>query len=136
MSAASATAEVATPAIAARERLGAKRRPTTAAIDTMALSKNKGPSQRTPCITTAYCWTWTAASPASATAPSKYAVTVTPLNATTAGAGGVLLLTVRRDGRAGVLVAITASAHCSPRRLVARSGDRGPHAAELVDALA
>src|SRR5262245_55187228 len=110
MSAPSATADDATPVSAARKRVGGNTRPTIAAIDTPALTKNNGPSQRTLCSTTAYCWMWTAASPASATAPITYAATTSAPNAMADGAADSWLPGPRSDIRDGVLVAIAAPA--------------------------
>src|SRR5512132_1252615 len=119
---ASASAEMTTPANAASWRVVGWARAAIAAMHATAFARNRRPIQRTPWTSDVYCWMWTAASPASAHAPSANAAA-----ATTAA-------TVLCHGRAEALVVISAAR--AARDLVTSRREHVPFGTERIQSLA
>src|SRR4051794_1559408 len=92
----SAIAEITTPASAASRRGRGWLRPAMVTSTAAALARNSGPIHRTSWNSEANCWTCTAASPASRSAPSTYA----------AGAAASIATALDRSRGTGLLVAI------------------------------
>src|SRR3954470_23792754 len=92
----SAIAEITTPASAASRRVRGRVRPAIVTTTAAALARNRVPIHRTSWNSEANCWTCTAASPASRSAPSAYA----------AGAAASIATALDRSRGSGLLVAI------------------------------
>src|SRR3954447_7497818 len=123
----SATAEMTRPASAASRRVRGWVRPAIVTSTAAALARNSGPIHRTSWNSEANCWTCTAASPASRSAPSAYA----------AGAAASIATALDRSRGSGLLVAIAAARarRCRGDRVPARR-QHVPGCAEPIDALA
>src|SRR5215475_10639641 len=89
-----------------------------------ALARNSGPIQRTSWSSEAYCWMWTAASTASATAPSVYAAVATASPRRTV------------SGRRASASVATVVARARPGDHVSGARQREPPAAKHVETLA
>src|SRR3954469_2147059 len=123
----SATAEITTPASAASRRVRRWVRPASVTSTAAALARNSGPIHRTSWNSATYCWTCTAASPASRSAPSAYA----------AGAAASVATALDRSRGSGLLVAITAArARRCRGDLVSGRREHVPGCTEPIDALA
>src|SRR4051812_22375096 len=115
------------PASAASGRVRGWVRPAIVTTTAAALAKNSGPIHRTSWNTETNCWTCTAASPASRSAPSAYA----------AAAAASIAAALERSRGSGLLVAIAAArARRCRGDLVAGRRQHVPGGAERRDVLA